>query len=108
MTPFGNAVNRSMSTSWRGRPLKAQQYRDSVRTYLQGLVGEVQLVPKSDITLSGRSATIPPVTVQNRLLQDVDDLVLRLKSDNATRLKLNDGGSTAEQPSRSAPATASR
>nr|WP_202514719.1 MULTISPECIES: DUF6049 family protein [unclassified Streptomyces] len=97
VTPFGNAVNRSMSTSWRGRPLKAQQYRDSVRTYLQGLVGEVQLVPKSDITLSGRSATIP-VTVQNRLLQDVDDLVLRLKSDNATRLKLNDGGSTAEQP----------
>ncbi|MFJ7630214.1 DUF6049 family protein [Streptomyces sp. NPDC097595] len=97
VTPFGNAVNRSMSTSWRGRPLKAQQYRDSVRTYLQGLVGEVQLVPKSDITLSGRSATIP-VTVQNRLLQDVDHLVLRLKSDNATRLKLNDGGSIAEQP----------
>ncbi|MFF7340621.1 DUF6049 family protein [Streptomyces sp. NPDC008163] len=97
VTPFGNAVNRSMSTSWRGKPLKAQQYRDSVRTYLQGLVGEVQLVPKSDITLSGRSATIP-VTVQNRLLQDVDHLVLRLKSDNATRLKLNDGGSTAEQP----------
>ncbi|OKJ74089.1 DUF6049 family protein [Streptomyces sp. CB02460] len=97
VTPFGNAVNRSMSTSWRGKPLKAQQYRDSVRTYLQGLVGEVQLVPKSDITLSGRSATIP-VTVQNRLLQDVDHLVLRLKSDNATRLKLNDGGSIAEQP----------
>ncbi|MFC8532845.1 DUF6049 family protein [Streptomyces sp. NPDC057249] len=97
VTPFGNAVNRSMSTSWRGRPLEAQQYRDSVRTYLQGLVGEVQLVPKSDITLSGRSATIP-VTVQNRLLQDVEHLVLRLKSDNATRLKLNDGGSIAEQP----------
>ncbi|MEU2026358.1 DUF6049 family protein [Streptomyces sp. NPDC016469] len=97
VTPFGNAVNRSMSTSWRGRPLEAQQYRDSVHTYLQGLVGEVQLVPKSDITLSGRSATIP-VTVQNRLLQDVDHLVLRLKSDNATRLKLNDGGSIAEQP----------
>jgi len=97
VTPFGNAVNRSMSTSWRGRPLQAQQYRDSVRTYLQGLVGEVQLVPKSDITLSGRSATIP-VTVQNRLLQNVEHLVLRLKSDNATRLKLNDGGSTAEQP----------
>ncbi|MCG7523194.1 DUF6049 family protein [Streptomyces sp. OfavH-34-F] len=99
VTPFGNAVNRSMSTTWRGKPLKAQRYRDSVRTYLQGLVGEVQLVPKSDITLSGRSATIP-VTVQNRLLQDVDNLVLRLKSDNATRLKLNDGGSIAEQPIR--------
>ncbi|MFF2327579.1 MULTISPECIES: DUF6049 family protein [unclassified Streptomyces] len=99
VTPFGNAVNRSMSTSWRGRPLKAQQYRDSVRTYLQSLVNEVQLISKSDVTLSGRSATIP-VTVQNRLLQGVDHLVLRLKSENATRLKLNDGGAVAEQPIR--------
>ncbi|MFF9346592.1 DUF6049 family protein [Streptomyces sp. NPDC014734] len=99
VTPFGNAVNRSMSTSWRGRPLEAQQYRDSVRSYLQGLINEVQLISKSDVTLSGRSATIP-VTVQNRLLQGVDNLVLRLKSDNATRLKLNDGGAVAEQPIR--------
>ncbi|MFD0024957.1 DUF6049 family protein [Streptomyces sp. NPDC058382] len=97
VTPFGNAVNRSMSTSWRGKPLEAQQYRDSVRMYLQGLVNEVQLISKSDVTLSGRSATIP-VTVQNRLLQDVDHLVLRLRSENATRLKLNDGGAVAEQP----------
>ncbi|MFG3525356.1 DUF6049 family protein [Streptomyces sp. NPDC047917] len=99
VTPFGNALNRSMSTSWRGRPLEAQQYRDSVRGYLQDLVGEVQLISKSDVTLSGRSATIP-VTVQNRLLQGVDHLVLRLKSENATRLKLNDGGAVAEQPIR--------
>ncbi|MFJ6434530.1 DUF6049 family protein [Streptomyces sp. NPDC091416] len=97
VTPFGNAVNRSMSTSWRGKPLEAQQYRDSVRTYLQGLINEVQLISKSDVTLSGRSATIP-VTVQNRLLQDVDHLVLRLRSENATRLELNDGGAVAEQP----------
>ncbi|ROQ67592.1 hypothetical protein EDD93_2034 [Streptomyces sp. 840.1] len=97
VTPFGNAVNRSMSTSWRGRPPEAQQYRDSVRTYLQGLVNEVQLISKSDVTLSGRSATIP-VTVQNRLLQDVDHLVLRLRSENATRLKLNDDGAVSEQP----------
>ncbi|GGT25157.1 hypothetical protein GCM10010207_25620 [Streptomyces atratus] len=99
VTPFGNAVNRSMSTSWRGKPLEAQQYRDSVRTYLQGLINEVQLISKSDVTLSGRSATIP-VTVQNRLLQGVDHLVLRLKSENATRLKLNGGGAVAEQPIR--------
>ncbi|MFE6972284.1 DUF6049 family protein [Streptomyces sp. NPDC057682] len=99
VTPFGNAVNRSMSTSWRGRALEAQLYRDSVRTYLQGLVNEVQLITKSDVTLSGRSATIP-VTVQNRLLQDVDHLVLRLKSENATRLELNNGGAVAEQPIR--------
>ncbi|MFB7954780.1 DUF6049 family protein [Streptomyces sp. NPDC056045] len=102
VTPFGNALNRSMSTSWRGRPLEAQRYRDSVRTYLQGLINEVQLITKSDVTLSGRSATIP-VTVQNRLLQGVDHLVLRLKSENATRLKLNDGGAVAEQPIRIGP-----
>ncbi|MCX5110756.1 DUF6049 family protein [Streptomyces sp. NBC_00378] len=102
VTPFGNALNRSMSTSWRGRPLEAQQYRDSVRGYLQDLVGEVQLISKSDVTLSGRSATIP-VTVQNRLLQGVDHLVLRLKSENATRLKLNNGGAVAEQPIRIGP-----
>ncbi|MFI6058572.1 DUF6049 family protein [Streptomyces sp. NPDC051286] len=99
VTPFGNAINRAMSTSWRGRSLEAQQYRDSVRTYLQGLINEVQLISKSDVTLSGRSATIP-VTVQNRLLQDVDHLVLRLKSENPTRLKLNNGGAMAEKPIR--------
>jgi hypothetical protein len=102
VTPFGNALNRSMSTSWRGKPLEAQQYRDSVRTYLQDLINEVQLISKSDVTLSGRSATIP-VTVQNRLLQGVDHLVLRLKSENATRLKLNNGGAVAEQPIRIGP-----
>ncbi|MGW8883295.1 DUF6049 family protein [Streptomyces sp. NPDC055749] len=97
VTPFGNAINRSMSTSWRGRPLEAQRYRDSVRTYLRSLTSEVQLIAKSDVTLSGRSATIP-VTVQNKLVQGVDHLVLRLTSENATRLKLNDGGAVAEQP----------
>ncbi|MFF3354671.1 DUF6049 family protein [Streptomyces sp. NPDC002917] len=99
VTPFGNAINRSMSTSWRGKPLEAQQYRDAVRTYLHGLTNEVQLISKSDVTLSGRSATIP-VTVQNKLVQGVDHLVLRLKSDNATRLRLNDGGAVAEKPIR--------
>ncbi|CAM5732405.1 hypothetical protein SBADM41S_03644 [Streptomyces badius] len=77
VTPFGNAVNRSMSTSWRGRSLEAQQYRDAVRDYLQSLTSEVQLIEKSDVTLSGRSATIP-VTVQNKLVQGVDRLVLQL------------------------------
>ncbi|MEV6259357.1 DUF6049 family protein [Streptomyces sp. NPDC051784] len=97
VTPFGNAINRAVSTSWRGKALEAQQYRDSVRTYLQGLSDEVQLITKSDVTLSGRSATIP-VTVQNKLVQGVDHLVLRLTSGNATRLKLNDGKAVAEQP----------
>ncbi|MEV0780859.1 DUF6049 family protein [Streptomyces sp. NPDC050428] len=96
-TPFANAVNRAVSTSWRGDATGAREYRDSVNRYLMSLSSEVQLIQKSELTLSGRSATIP-VTVQNQLLQDVDHLVLRLQSTNATRLKLDDGSAVAEQP----------
>ncbi|SCK14670.1 DUF6049 family protein [Streptomyces sp. WMMB 322] len=79
VTPFGSAVERGESTSWRGDPKGAANYRDGVRDYLVGLTKEVHLIQKSPITLSGRSATIP-VTVQNNLVQGVDDLELRLKS----------------------------
>lgn len=95
--PFGNAIDRAMSTSWRGEPDRAQLYRDTVESYLVGLTTEVQLIPKSVLTLSGRSATIP-VTVQNKLLQGVQNLVLRLKSDNPTRLKLDGDRTVAERP----------
>ncbi|MER6445793.1 DUF6049 family protein [Streptomyces venezuelae] len=83
--PFGNTTNREMSTSWRGRPEEARLYRDQVQDYLIGLTEKVKVVPKSDATLSGHSATIP-VSVQNSLVQDVHDLVLRVKSANPTRL----------------------
>ncbi|MFJ5111382.1 DUF6049 family protein [Streptomyces sp. NPDC088551] len=95
--PFGNAIGRAMSTSWRGEPDEAEQYRHTVEDYLVGLTTEVQLIPKSVLTLSGRSATIP-VTVQNQLLQGVQNLVLRLKSDNPTRLKLDGDRAVAERP----------
>lgn len=95
--PFSNAINRAMSTSWRGEPTEAQQYRTTVETYLLSLTSEVQLIPKSVLTLSGRSATIP-VTVQNKLVQGVQNLVLRLKSDNPTRLKLDGNLAVTEQP----------
>ncbi|MFE3601492.1 DUF6049 family protein [Streptomyces sp. NPDC059142] len=95
--PFGNAISRAMSTSWRGDPDGAAQYRNTVDTYLQSLTDEVRLIPKSVLTLSGRSATIP-VTVQNQLLQGVQNLVLRLKSDNPTRLKLDGDLAVAERP----------
>lgn len=98
-TPFANAVNRAVSTSWRDNVSGAREYRGSVNRYLTSLSSEVQLIQKSELTLSGRSATIP-VTVQNQLLQGVDNLVLRLKSTNATRLKLDDGSAVAEQPIR--------
>ncbi|MEU5214810.1 DUF6049 family protein [Streptomyces sp. NPDC020807] len=88
VTPFGNAISREMSTSWRGRTQAASVYRHDVLRYLQNLTEGVQLVDKSDLTLSGRSATIP-VTVQNKLLQGVDGLVLRLTSSNKNRLEVD-------------------
>ncbi|MFG2329856.1 DUF6049 family protein [Streptomyces sp. NPDC048604] len=97
VTPFGNAISRMMSTSWRGQAPAAALYRIEVLDYLQGLTEQVRLIDKSDLTLSGRSATIP-VTVQNKLLQGVDNLVLRLTSTKPTRLQLNDGAAMAEAP----------
>ncbi|MEW2293437.1 DUF6049 family protein [Streptomyces sp. NPDC006743] len=96
VTPFGRALNREMSTSWRGHGKAAESFRDSVRAYLDDLSGEVKLIDKSETKLSGHSATIP-VTVQNNLVQDVDHLVLRLTSTNPTRLKIG-GDAYAEQP----------
>ncbi|MEU7020638.1 DUF6049 family protein [Streptomyces sp. NPDC046203] len=95
--PFTNAISREMSTSWRGENPSATLYREEVLRYLRSLTEEVQLVKKSDLTLSGRSATIP-VTVQNRLLQGVEHLELRLSSDNRTRLKLVEGDPVASRP----------
>ncbi|CAM5241038.1 DUF6049 family protein [Streptomyces avidinii] len=94
--PFGNTTNREMSTSWRGRPDEARAYRDQVQEYLIGLTEKVKVIPKSDATLSGHSATIP-VSVQNSLVQDVHDLVLRVKSANPSRLMFGDKGEAEQQ-----------
>lgn len=94
--PFGNTTNREMSTSWRGRPAEGAVYRDQVQDYLIGLTEKVKVVPKSDATLSGHSATIP-VSVQNSLVQDVHGLVLRVKSANPTRLMFGDKGEAEQQ-----------
>jgi hypothetical protein len=87
VTPFGRAMNREMSTSWRGHRIAAQSFRDDVELYLKNLAGQVTLIEKSETKLSGRSATIP-VTVQNNLVQDVDNLVLRLTSTSPNRLEI--------------------
>ncbi|MGW0752252.1 DUF6049 family protein [Streptomyces sp. NPDC002587] len=94
--PFGNTTNREMSTSWRGHPVEAARYRDQVQDYLIGLTEKVKVIPKSDATLSGHSATIP-VSIQNSLVQDVHDLVLRVKSANPTRLMFGDKGEAEQQ-----------
>ncbi|MET8247408.1 DUF6049 family protein [Streptomyces sp. NPDC005202] len=96
VTPFGRAMNREMSTSWRGRTAAAETFRNGVERYLDDLAEQVKLIDKSETKLSGRSATIP-VTVQNNLVQGVDHLVLRLTSTNPTRLKIG-GKAYAEQP----------
>jgi hypothetical protein len=96
VTPFGRALNREMSVSWRGRATEAESFRDGVKSYLDSLSGRVRLIDKSETKLSGRSATIP-VTVQNNLVQDVGPLVLRLTSTNPTRLEI-DGARYQEQP----------
>ncbi|CAL9514842.1 hypothetical protein SUDANB15_03699 [Streptomyces sp. enrichment culture] len=96
VTPFGRALNRAMSVSWRDRETEAAIYRSGVESYLDTLIDQVKLIDKSETKLSGRSATIP-VTVQNNLVQGVEHLVLRLTSTNPTRLEI-DGDAYEEQP----------
>ncbi|MGW2960576.1 DUF6049 family protein [Streptomyces sp. NPDC001220] len=96
VTPFGRAINREMSTSWRGRGSEADSFRTSVESWLDSLTGQVKLIDKSETKLSGRSATIP-VTVQNNLVQGVGHLVLRLTSTMPTRLEIG-GKAYYEQP----------
>ncbi|WP_405819210.1 DUF6049 family protein [Streptomyces sp. NBC_01390] len=88
-TPFGRAINREMATSWRGRSGEAISFRRGVESHLNELTNQVKLIEKSETKLSGGSATIP-VTVQNNLVQPVDNLVLRVTSTNPTRLKIGD------------------
>ncbi|MFC5719771.1 DUF6049 family protein [Streptomyces gamaensis] len=89
VTPFGSAIMREMSTSWRGDPEGAARFRTAVQSYLDELTRHVGLIKKSDTTLSGRSATIP-VTVHNGLLQGIDGLRLVLESSRPNRLKVDD------------------
>ncbi|NGO75912.1 hypothetical protein G6045_09535 [Streptomyces sp. YC504] len=95
VVPFGRAIDRALSTSWRGLPEEAHTYRKSVLKYLDDLTGGVALIKKSEAKLSGRSATIP-VTVQNNLAQGVENLRVRLTSTKPNRLKIN-GERYAEQ-----------
>lgn len=89
VTPFGRTMDREMSTSWRDHSVEAAVYRNDVQSYLNSLTDQVRLIEKSETKLSGRSATIP-VTVQNNLVQGVDNLTLRLTSKAPKRLKIGD------------------
>lgn len=87
--PFGNAMMRAMSTSWRGDPGGAQGYRDATGRYLTDLINAVHIIDKTTLTLSGRSGTIP-ITVKNELSQPVN-LVLKLRSGANIRLEIKGG-----------------
>nr|WP_228454171.1 DUF6049 family protein [Streptomyces alkaliphilus] len=94
VTPFGNAIRREMSTSWRGEPVDAARYRAEIRAELRELTEQVHLIEKSPITLSGRSAIIP-VTVQNNLMQEVQGLELRLTSSRRIGLEVDEAREVA-------------
>ncbi|MFE5872969.1 DUF6049 family protein [Streptomyces roseifaciens] len=88
VTPFGSAIMREMSNSWRGDRKGAAEFREAVQSYLYGLTRRVELIKKSDVTLSGRSATIP-MTVHNGLLQGIEGLHLVLESSQTNRLQVD-------------------
>ncbi|WP_157436435.1 DUF6049 family protein [Actinospica robiniae] len=64
------AVERTVSTDWRGQPGAWGTFAAAVQRRLTGQMGQVYLIQKSDITLSGTSGSIP-FTVHNGLNQRV-------------------------------------
>lgn len=68
---YGPAVLSTVSTAWRTTPAATRtDYVAAATARLNQLIGAVSLVPKSDLTLSGKSGTVP-FTVTNRLGQPV-------------------------------------
>lgn len=88
-TPFTTAVLRSVSNSWRTDAGGGKAFRRSVQDYLDGLGNAVHIRTKSDVTLSGDNGTIQ-VTVENNLNQQVQDLVLKLRSTQNQRFSVSD------------------
>jgi Family of unknown function (DUF6049) len=69
-TVFAEAVPRTVSTGWRGSSAALTAFESAVSSRLRSRTGEVYLIPKSDLTLSGTSGSIP-FTVVNQLPQTV-------------------------------------
>jgi Family of unknown function (DUF6049) len=69
-TGFAEAVLRTVSTGWRGNSAEWAAFESAVTSRLASLTGQVYLIPKSDLTLSGTSGSIP-FTVVNHLSQPV-------------------------------------
>jgi hypothetical protein len=67
---FSDAVLRTVSNSWRGNAAGWKTFESAVSSRLTSQTALVYLIPKSDLTLSGTSGSIP-FTVVNHLPQDV-------------------------------------
>jgi hypothetical protein len=67
---FAEAVQRTVSTGWRGSGAALTAFESAVSSRLRSRTGEVYLIPKSNLTLSGTSGSIP-FTVVNQLPQTV-------------------------------------
>jgi len=100
-TGFAEAVLRTLSTGWRGSGSAWTTFESAVSSRLKSRTSEVYLIPKSDLTLSGTSGSIP-FTVVNNLPQSVK-LGLAVQTDpgglNVTQVPVREfstGSSTVE------------
>jgi hypothetical protein len=67
---FTEAVLRTVSTGWRGQRPAWADFQSTVSSRLASQMDQVYLIPKSDLTLSGTSGSIP-FTVVNHLTHSV-------------------------------------
>jgi hypothetical protein len=79
--PFNPASLRTVSTEWRGDTNGQTAFTEAVQARVSTIVAAVRLVPKSDLTLSGKSGVIP-FTIQNQLNESVS-IGIRITTDRA-------------------------
>jgi Family of unknown function (DUF6049) len=68
--PFNPAILSTLSTQWRTAPGARGAFVQATESRLDSLIGDVSLVQKDPLTLSGKSGSIP-FTIQNKLRQPV-------------------------------------
>lgn len=78
---YAPAVLRTVSTAWRSSADDQVAFAGAVQSRLQTTMSAVSLVPKSDLTLSGKSGIIP-FTVENRFGYPVR-VGIRITTDHA-------------------------
>jgi hypothetical protein len=71
LVPFSPAVLSTVSTGWRGSPSSRNAYLQAAQSRLNSLTGDVSLVQKDPLTLSGKHGSIP-FTIQNKLRESVN------------------------------------